>query len=104
MRCLELAELPFGFVARYAVSFLDGAKQLIAFAFDAVQVVVGKLAPLFFDLAAELLPLAFYGVPIHGLLLSGVDASIQWADSFDRDSLAEPRVRGRQSASPNSWS
>jgi hypothetical protein len=33
------------------------------------MIVVGQLAPLFVDLAAQLLPVAFDAVPVHGVLL-----------------------------------
>jgi hypothetical protein len=69
LRSLELAQLPLGFVARNAVTLLHGAKQLIALSFDAVQVIICELTPLLLNLAAKLFPLAFNGIPVHGIAL-----------------------------------
>src|SRR5215468_9134944 len=62
---LEGAHLAFGLVAREAVLLLDLAHELVALAVDDVELVVRQLAPLFFDLALELLPVAFDAIPIH---------------------------------------
>src|SRR5215203_2339545 len=48
------------------VTLLDLAFELIAAAVDHVQIVIGELAPLLFDVALELLPVPFHSVPIHG--------------------------------------
>jgi hypothetical protein len=62
---LKFSKLPFSFLPRNAVSLLHGAQQLVAFAFDSIQVVVSQLAPLLLHLAAKLLLLAFYRIPVH---------------------------------------
>src|SRR5438552_19080010 len=48
-----------------AVALLQLAFELIAAAFDRVEIVVGELAPFLLGLAFELLPVAFDPVPIH---------------------------------------
>src|SRR5215207_5228599 len=62
---LPVLDLPFGFVAADAVTFLDASEQLVALAGDDVEVVVGQLAPLLLGLALELFPVAFDGVFVH---------------------------------------
>src|SRR5829696_473837 len=52
------------------VTLLDLAFELVAAAVDHVQVVIGELAPLLFDVALELLPVPFNPVPIHHRLLT----------------------------------
>jgi len=47
-------DLTFGFVLGNAIGFLDLADQLIAFAGDLVQIVIGQLAPLLLDLSYKL--------------------------------------------------
>jgi hypothetical protein len=47
------------------VSLLDLAFELVTLARDHVQVVVGELTPLLFDLALHLLPISFNAVPVH---------------------------------------
>lgn len=42
-----------------AVTFLDLAFELIALAIDHVKIIVSEPSPLFFDLAFDLLPVAF---------------------------------------------
>src|SRR5215207_3518634 len=53
------------------VTLLDLAFELIAAAVDHVQIVIGELAPLLFDVAFELLPVPF---PIHRRLLNSFAA------------------------------
>src|SRR5215204_733645 len=47
------------------VTLLDLAFELVAAAVDHVQIVIGELAPLLFDVAFELLTVPFNPVPIH---------------------------------------
>ena len=54
------------------VPLLDFTLELITTAVDHVQVVVGKFAPLFFDVTFELLPVSFNSVPIYLRLLTFV--------------------------------
>src|SRR5262245_6060756 len=61
--------LALGLVAADAVGFLHLADQLVALAVDLGDLIVGQLAPLGLDLAAELLPVAFDAIPVHALLL-----------------------------------
>jgi len=50
---------------------LDPTNQLDATALDEIKVINRELIPLLLNLAAELLPIAFYAVPIdESLLLS----------------------------------
>ena len=46
-------------VLRDSISLLDYPLQLIAMTLDFVQIVVGEIAPLLFDLALELFPVTF---------------------------------------------
>ena len=50
---------------RDTVAFLDAANELIALALDLIQLVVSQLAPLFLDLAFDLLPIPLYSIPRH---------------------------------------
>src|ERR1700730_4517971 len=52
------------------VALLDFAFELLALAVYRGNVVVSELAPLFLDLADELLPITFDTIPIHETLLS----------------------------------
>ena len=62
-------DLLFSFFLADAVALLNLAEQLFALSGDHVQVVVGELAPLLFDLAFELAPIAFHAVVIQSVLL-----------------------------------
>src|SRR3569832_1949177 len=66
---LPFLDLLLGVIAGHAIAFLDLSGQLLATAFDGIEIVVGELAPLFLELAFHLLPVAFDNVPIHGSLL-----------------------------------
>ena len=93
---LKLLQLVLGFVLGNAVPLLNRAQQLIALAFDLVEIVVGQLAPLFLDLAAELLPLAFGNIPIHRCSPS-CKTQTSYAESSRRD-VTQPidrRLRDR---------
>ena len=52
-------------VLRDPIPLLFYSLQLIAMTLDFVQIVVGEIAPLFFDLAFELLPVTFHAIPVH---------------------------------------
>src|ERR1700724_1496948 len=52
------------------VALLDLSFELLALAVYRGKVVVSELAPLFLDLADELLPITFDTIPIHETLLS----------------------------------
>jgi hypothetical protein len=54
-----------GIVARHAIAFLQLARKIFGVAFCDFQIVIGKLAPLLLDLAAELFPMPLDGVLIH---------------------------------------
>src|SRR3990167_6431820 len=86
----KVLDLLLGFVLRDAVGFLDLAHQLIALAGDNVEVVVGKLAPLRLHLALELLPVAFYDIPVHLNLLG---FGFRLAELPVGDPLFQPTVR-----------
>src|SRR4051812_977362 len=60
-----VVHLLLGFVLADAVGLLDAAEQLVALAGDAVEVVVGQLAPLLLHFALRHLPVAFDAIPIH---------------------------------------
>jgi hypothetical protein len=75
-------DLPLGLVLGDAVTLLDLTNQFDAAAFHDVEVVVSELAPLLLHLAAELLPIAFDTIPVHGTLTPLVRTS-----RFGRPSL-----------------
>jgi hypothetical protein len=52
-------------ILRDPITLLNYSFQLIATTGDSVQIVVGEVAPLLFDLAFELLPVSFNSIPIH---------------------------------------
>ena len=54
----ELFDFLVGFLLGVTVLFLDQADQLLAFTTDLVKIIIGDFSPLFFDLAAKLLPLS----------------------------------------------
>src|SRR6185295_15473979 len=64
---LPLLQLLLGLVLADAVRVLDLANQLVAITGDAVQVVVGELAPLLLHFALHLLPVAFDAIPVHSV-------------------------------------
>src|SRR5690606_8790715 len=65
----QLIQLPASLILRNAVSLLDFARDLIAFALGHIQLVVGQLAPLFFDPAFEHLPITLHSIFVHRMLL-----------------------------------
>jgi hypothetical protein len=46
---------------------LEAALKFGAVAFNAIKIVIGQLAPLGLNLAAELLPVSFDLIPIHNV-------------------------------------
>src|SRR5262249_44249912 len=72
----EVVYLPFCCVLRDAVPLLNLADQLIPFSGNHVEIVIRQLAPVLFDLANRLFPLAFDAVPVHGILLFGSSALV----------------------------
>src|ERR1700674_297374 len=61
-------DLPLGFIALNAVTLLDPADELGAFALDQIEIVVGELAPLLLRFAFYLLPVSFHAIPVHRCL------------------------------------
>jgi hypothetical protein len=51
-----------------AVTLLDISLELLALAIYLRKIIVSDLAPLFFDLAARLLPTSFDPIPVHNLI------------------------------------
>jgi hypothetical protein len=45
---------------------------LVTLPIDNVEVVIGKPAPLFFDLALYLFPISFHTIPVHDALLASM--------------------------------
>src|SRR5262245_49121190 len=77
-----VVDLAAGLVLADAVVLLHVPDQLVALARDAIDVIVGQLAPLLLGLALELAPIAFNAVPVHQKLLalkSGVPPSHAWS-------------------------
>src|SRR5262245_28287551 len=64
--------VPADLVLGQTVTLLNLALELVAASVDDVEVIVGELAPLFLDLAFDLLPVPFYAIPIHYLFSSVV--------------------------------
>src|SRR6185312_8586288 len=97
-RCLEITELLFRAVLREAVALLQLAHQLLAVAFDLIDVAVRQLAPLVLDLAFDLVPLAFQGIAVHVVLL-------EWSCNDLMGATPRPRICRRavhESARPHS--
>src|ERR1700687_2514427 len=64
---LEVLDLLLGFIFRNSVRVLETAGEFFALTGNLVDLVVRQPAPLFANLALELLPVAFDAVPIHGV-------------------------------------
>jgi hypothetical protein len=96
-------DLLLGFVALNAVTFLDPADELGAFALDQIEIVVGELALLLLHFAFYLLPVSFYAIPVHRVsCLAGAVGRFAFGrlDSTKRQGVAgknpaTPRVAGR---------
>src|SRR3954467_9024152 len=74
LRAVPVVDILAHLVLGDAVPLLDLAFELVALAANEIQIVVGQLSPLFFDLAFDLLPISFHAIPIHSqdLLSSGL--------------------------------
>src|SRR5258708_7751597 len=58
-------DIPVNLILGKTVALLQLAFELLASAFDHVEIVIGEFAPLLLGLALELFPVAFDPVPIH---------------------------------------
>src|SRR5438128_1603389 len=65
VRAAEAVELLLGLLFGVAVALLKFADELILLAGDHREIVVRKFAPFCLHSALELLPIAFYLIPIH---------------------------------------
>ena len=63
--CFVVGDLPFRLLAGDAIALLNTADELITLSTDALEVIVGQLAPLLAHLALGLRPIAFDLVPVH---------------------------------------
>src|SRR6476620_6322066 len=80
-------------VAFPTITLLELAFQLIALPVDRGEIIVSELAPLFLDLAFDLLPIAFDSVPIHfGLLFLYYKTSGSLPSSENRRRVIDPRA------------
>src|SRR5579863_2002249 len=61
----ELIDLALGLFFRDAVALLNPADELITFSTDALEIVVGQLAPFFLRFSRGLLPFSFNLIPVH---------------------------------------
>jgi len=90
---METAGTPavfFSFVFRDAVGLLDLARKFGAFSRNHVEVIVGELAPLGFDFALELFPVAFNDIPVH---FCSFDSKADWRNCQSGSlQSARPRV------------
>ena len=62
---LPVLHLTLGLVLGNTVIFLDFTYQVIPFPGDPVKMIIGKFAPLLFDVALDLFPVAFDAIPVH---------------------------------------
>jgi len=62
-------DLLLGLFLRDPVLFLDMTGELVLPSGDLVDMIIGELAPLLFHFTLELLPVAFYLIPVHFWLL-----------------------------------
>src|SRR5712691_231377 len=85
-------DLPLGFVALNAVTLLDPADELGAFALDQIEIIVGELAPLLLHFAFYLLPVSFHAIPVHRRLLLGRrDWTLRYRPSRQRKKAGRSR-------------
>src|SRR6202043_4170815 len=73
-------DIPVNLILGKAVALLQLAFELLAAAFDHIEIVIGELAPLLLGLALELLPITFNLVPIHRHLLQRWDDELNDCD------------------------
>jgi len=62
---LPVGELLLGFFLVHAIDLLDFSGQALAIASNLHKLIIGKLAPLLFDVALELFPITFNPIPVH---------------------------------------
>src|SRR5262245_8737850 len=67
-----IVDVLFRFILGIAISRLEQPFQLLTIAIDFGEVVVGQVAPLFFDLPGQLLPVTLNTIPVHRLSSSAV--------------------------------
>ena len=60
-----LVGLLLGFLPGQTVPFLQLARELVAFAGDVFEVVVGELAPFLLHSSLQLFPISFELIPVH---------------------------------------
>jgi hypothetical protein len=61
----ELVGLPFGFLFGHAILAHQFTYEVFLSTLDLVPLIVGEIIPFFFKLALELMPVAFYLIPVH---------------------------------------
>ena len=64
-------DLLLGLVFGITIPLLQTAFELVLLAIYDIKVIIGKLPPLFFNLALHLLPITFNAIPIHAVLQFG---------------------------------
>src|SRR5438105_15873393 len=107
-------DLALGFLARPAVTGLKGSDQLVGLALDAVQIVVGELAPPRLRLAACLLPPSCEYIGLHAGLLTmrfvrrrgqipplPTCENVRPCSATPPDSPSRVRCNGKASAAPH---
>src|SRR5258707_9593001 len=74
LRAVPVVDILAHLILGDAVPLLNLAFELVALAANDIEIVIGQLAPLRFDLAFDLLPISFHAIPIHyqDLLLLGL--------------------------------
>lgn len=60
-----IIDLALGLVASNPVTFLDFTDKLFILSLDAIQIIIGQLAPLLTNAPLELIPLPFQRVLVH---------------------------------------
>src|ERR1700686_4684967 len=88
----ELVSLLFCRIFRKPIALLDHSNKLLTFTIDHVEIIIGKLAPFFFDLSLVLLPFALNLIPVHNFLLRRIVYSAHsrqtWSTEDDIAGLA----------------
>src|SRR5262249_16003196 len=95
-------DLALSLILRVAIALLQTPGQLVALAFDHVEVVVGKLTPLLLHLAFEFVPIACNAIQISSLSsYRGVrDADVEEPIMLAKSSSTRTAVRERKSHTP----
>src|SRR3954467_2324230 len=65
LRAVPVVDILAHLIPGDAVALLDLAFELVALAADDIEIVIGQLAPLLFNLAFDLFPISFHAIPIH---------------------------------------